>query len=172
MNQLVTGHPPVPLCCYARASEPAGMQHPPFTPAHEAIIGPKHSNLTIGLEMDATAAPTTGSLQSGWYRRNQRCPFLSSQLPSQSNWGEFPKKKTTPWRVGCLRPTTGSDLLHPQKKKKKGSWEEKYCLSTHATTTTPPLGWLRLRLLLHRCRAHLADQDVLSILSALGKFFA
>ena len=97
MNQLVTGHPPVPLCCYARAPEPADMQHPPFTPAHEfffllnmlwsrhvkpspakgeksersginftpaheAIIGPNY-NLTIGLEMDATAAPTTGSLQ-------------------------------------------------------------------------------------------------------------
>ena len=40
MNQLVTGHPPVP------PPEPADMQHPPFTPAHEAIIGPKHPNLT------------------------------------------------------------------------------------------------------------------------------
>ena len=59
-----------------------------------------------------------------------------------------------------------------QKKKEEGGWEGMNCLSTHATTTTPPLGWLRLRLLLHRCRAHLADQDVLSILSALGRFFA
>ena len=58
------------------------------------------------------------------------------------------------------------------KKKKKKSWEEKNCLSTHATTATPPLGWLRPRLLLLRCRAHLADRDELSILSALGRFFA
>ena len=35
----------------------------PFTPAHGAFIGPKHHNLTIVLEMDVTAAPTTGSLQ-------------------------------------------------------------------------------------------------------------
>ena len=34
--------------------------------------------------MDATAAPTTGSLCSGWCRRCQRCPFLSPQLPSQA----------------------------------------------------------------------------------------
>ena len=46
MNQLVPGHPPVALCCYARAPEPAEMQHPPLTPAHEAIIGPKQSELT------------------------------------------------------------------------------------------------------------------------------
>ena len=34
-----------------------------FTPAHGAIIGPKHPNFTIVLGMDVTAAPTTGSLQ-------------------------------------------------------------------------------------------------------------
>ena len=68
----------------------------------------------------------------------------------------------------------GSGFLQKKKKKRGGggSCEKMNCPSTHATTTTPPLGWLRLRLLLHRCRAHLADQDVLSVLSALGRFFA
>ena len=80
----------------------------------------------------------------------------------------------------AFRQRYGALALHwigppPKKKKKKkggGGWEKMNCPSTHATTTTPPLGWLRLRLLLHRCRAHLADQDVLSFLSALGRFFA
>ena len=83
MNQLVTGHPPVLLCCNARAPEPADLQHPPFTPAHEAIIGPKHPKLTQVWRWMRLQRLPLGPYCPGRYRRCQRCPFLSPQLPSQ-----------------------------------------------------------------------------------------
>ena len=86
MNQLVTGHPPVLLCCDARAPEPAEMQHPPFTPAHEAIIGPKHPKLTQVWRWMRLQRLPLGPYCPGRYWRCQCCSFLfPSCLRSQSS---------------------------------------------------------------------------------------
>ena len=101
VNQLVPGHPPVPLCCHARLPEPAEMQHPPFTPAHEAITGPKQSKLT-GLKMDATAAPTTGSPLP---RAVLTLPMLLLSLP------QLPSQPKQSLPTPCIEAEQGGSLL-------------------------------------------------------------